>query len=790
MIINYLKTALRNIRKNKTYSFLNIFGLSIGIVCAALILLWVEDEFSYNNYYKDREHTQLVKFNWSLNNEIRTYTSTSGPVGPAALAEIPGVTAYCRSTEGTTTALFNYNNNPMYSSGKYVDTSFFRIFECHFLEGSPATAFSNPRSLVVTEKTAAKFFKTTSNVVGKTIVVSNREAYTVTGLIKDIPDNTTIRYEWLAPLADAFEDPGKLKKWDNCSLETYLQTAPGADLGQIKSKLDKIISAQPNISTTTVALLNMKDWRLRNAFKDGVQSGGRIVYIRLFLIIAGIILLIACINFMNLATANSEQRAKEIGVRKALGAGRGALVKQFMGESFIQAALATLLAILLLLLVLPGFNALVGKTMSLHLLNPVHLLAILTLLVVCGLLAGSYPALYLSNFNPVLILKGFKIKTGGAAFIRRGLVVSQFSISIVLIIATVIIYQQIQHVKSRDLGFNVSHLVSIDINEGLVKSFPAIRQELYNTGVVDKAALADYNPLYDGNSTDEITWDGKPANLKTITSIRQIGPDFLATTGMTLLEGKDFTRDADDSSHVMINEAMARQLGSGSPIGKSLYMSDGNGNKLRLEITGLVKDYVYGDMFGKPDPVIFFGIPSGSNTIFARINAKLPPDQSLDKVAAVIKKYNPAYPFSYTFTDQQFNGMFQNEMLMQKLSRIFALIAIIISCLGLFGLSAYTAERRTKEIGIRKVLGATTGSIARLLSIDFLKLVMIAMLIAFPVAYWVMHNWLLQYQYRVSIGPLVFVLAGVAAIVISVITVSYQSIRASMLDPVKSIKSE
>ncbi|WP_111592731.1 ABC transporter permease [Chitinophaga dinghuensis] len=788
MIINYLKTALRNLKKNKTYSILNIFGLAIGFVCAGLILLWAEDEINYNNFYSQKDNILRIHYNWTLNNQIRTYTSTPGTLGPSATAAIPGVKAYCRSSEGLNTALFNFNNNPVYSSGRYVDASFFQFFDCKFLEGNPATAFTNPNSLVITERTAEKFFHTSRNVVGKTIMVNNKDAYTITGLVANVPDNSSIRYAWLAPLSN-FTTIEKLARWDYCNLETYILTTPGTDLPQLKVKLDKIIASNPVSATNSATLLSMKDWRLRNEFKSGIQTGGRIVYVRLFLLIAGIILLIACINFMNLATARSEQRAREIGVRKALGAGRQTLIKQFIGEAILQAFLSALLAVLLLAILLPAFNALVGKTMKLQLFNPIHLTAIASLVLICGLLAGSYPALYLSNFNPVAILKGARVKTGGAAFVRRALVISQFSISIVLIIATVIIYQQIQHVKSRDLGFNIAHLISIDIQDEIVRNFPAVRQDLLNTGVIENAALADHNPLYDGNSTDEISWDGKPANVKNITSLRLVGPGFLKTTGMTLLEGTDFTRDADDSTNVLVNEAMARQLGAGSPVGKLLYGRE-NDKVVTFRIAGVVKDYVYGDMFGKPDPVMFLGIPSGTNSIYTRLNPAVTPEKALEKIGAIMHKYSPAYPFSYSFIDQEFDDMFRNEMLMQKLSRIFAAIAILISALGLFGLSAYTAERRTKEIGIRKVLGASTASIATLLSADFLKLIGIAMLIAFPLAWWMMNNWLQQYQYKVTIGPIVFILAGAASIVITMITISYQSIRASMADPVKSIKSE
>ncbi|SHM72774.1 duplicated orphan permease [Chitinophaga jiangningensis] len=790
MITNYLKTALRNLNKNKTYGVLNIFGLSIGIVCTCLILLWVEDEVNFNSYIQQKDNTWLTKIHWNLNNQLRTYTSTSGPVGPATMAEIPGIKSYARSTEGYTSALFNYRNNPTYSYGRYVDPDFLNIFECRFIEGSAAEAFTQVHSLVITEKTAKKLFNTTTGIVGKTITVDNTNAYTITGVVKDIPLNASVRFDWLAPLAAAYQGTNALNNWEAFQLETYFQTTPGTNITAITSKMNQLAKQNIPSYAVTYSLLNMNDWRLRSEYENGIQSGGRIIYVRLFLIIAGIILLVACINFMNLATARSEQRAKEVGVRKALGAGKGKLITQFIGEAIVQAVLATLVAILLLALVLPAFNTLVNKSLSLQLLQPSHLLALLALTLCCGLLAGSYPALYLSNFNPVAILKGFKVKSGGAAFIRKGLVVAQFSISIVLIIATVIIYQQIQHVKSRDLGFNIERLISIDATGDVVKNFASIRDALYNTGAVEKAALADHNPLYDGNSTDRITWDGKPADASTITSMRFIGPGFLETTGMQLLEGQNFTREADDSINVMVNQAFAKQIGAGSPLGKMLYARVSDSVTMKFRIAGVVKDYVYGDMYGSPDPVMFLGIPSRTNTIYARLNANIAPEVATARIGEVMRRFNPAYPFTYGFTDKQFNDMFQNEMLMQQLSRIFASIAIIISCLGLFGLSAYTAERRTKEIGIRKVLGASTQSITTLLSLDFLKLVGISMLIAFPTAWWMMVQWLEQYKYHVKVSPVVFVLAGITAILITMLTISYQSIRASMADPVKSLKTE
>ncbi|MFB6457246.1 ABC transporter permease [Chitinophaga sp. Hz27] len=790
MIKNYFKTAFRNLLKHKTFSLLNIFGLSIGIVCAGLILLWVENELSYNAHITQKENIQQIELNWNGDNNLRTYSSTPGPLGPAALASIPGITAYCRSTEGQSQALFNFQNKPVYAAGRYVDNSFFSIFQCRFLEGNATTAFSQPNSLVITARTAEKFFHTKHNIVGKTILVNNQIAYTIAGVVNDVPDNATIQYEWLAPITNAFNDQGQtLNRWTSCGLETYLQTTPGTDLTNINNKLSDIMRSKMPGSIHSTVLLNMNDWHLRDVFKNGKQSGGNIEFVQLLSIIACIILIIACINFMNMATARSEQRSKEVGVRKALGAAKSKLVIQFLIESVLQAFLAGIVAIGLIALLLPAFNALVGKSLTLDLFLPSHSIAITGIIILSGLLAGSYPALYLSGFQPLTILKGGKVNTAGAAFIRKGLVVTQFTISISLIIATIIIYQQIKHAKTRDLGFNVDQLISINIEQEDVKQFDVIRQDLLNTGMVKSAALSDYNPLESGNNTDAFSWEGKSATI-TMTSMRFVNKDFLSTTGMNILDGNNFQSETDDSSNVIINETLAKLMGSGSAVGKSLYLKHSNGPQMNLRVAAVVKDYIYGDMYGNPDPVVFFNMPSATNSIYLKLLPGKDPEAALSKIGAVITQHNPAYPFRYRFTNDQFNAKFNTEMMLQKLTRIFASIAILISCLGLFGLSAYTAERRTREIGIRKVLGASSFSITSMLSIDFLKLIVLSILISFPVSWWLMSHWLQRFPYRISIGPMVFLLAGITALLITMVTISFQSIKASLTNPARSLKAE
>jgi ABC-type antimicrobial peptide transport system permease subunit len=451
--------------------------------------------------------------------------------------------------------------------------------------------------------------------------------------------------------------------------------------------------------------------------------------------------------------------------------------------------LSAVIAVLIVVLLLPAFNTLVEKQLTAGFNNPSHILGVLLIAIVCGLVAGSYPSLYLSSFSPVSVLKGIKLKDGGAAFIRKGLVVTQFTISIILIICTIIVYQQIQHIKNRQLGFNRDNLIEMDAQGAIVKNFSRIKQDLLNTGRVENVALTDHPTLYDGNNTSGYTWEGKPANAMVLISRRYVTPEFMATLGMNMVSGRNLTvLDTTVTSGVVITQSLEKLMGKGSAIGK-IIRHDGNGTAVK--VVGVVKDYVYGFMYGKSDPVVFLGLPpERANYLYIRYKPGHDVGKAIDALQAVMKKDNPAYPFDYRFVDIEFNKLFTGEMLVSKLSRVFAALAIIISCLGLFGLAAYTAERRTKEIGIRKVLGASVSSVTRLLSMDFLQLVIVSCVLAFPLAYYFMHDWLRQYPYRIGIAFWVFGAAGAAAIVIALVTISFQSIKAAIANPVKSLRSE
>lgn len=794
MANKFIQTTFRNLQKNKAYSFLNIFGLAIGIACAGLIFLWVESELAYDQFNTKKDRLYFVKENQKYDAYTATFGSSPAVMAPAMQAEIPGIANTCRMSEGNGNQLISIGEKSMYANGKYAEASMFSMFTLPFVDGDAKSAFKELYSMVITQRTAKKFFGTDQNIVGKTVRLDNKQDYTITGVIKDIPDNSSLKFEWVAPFQIWFDQSPWAKYWGNNCLSTYVELQPGASAASVNKVLFDFIQKREPKSIARPFLFSMNDWHLRDSFDNGVQTGGGgITYVKLFSVIAWIILLIACINFMNLATARSEKRAKEVGVKKVLGVSKKGLVLQFIGEAVVMAFISAIAAVVIMSLLLPFFNTLVQKQLTLGLGNPMHITALLLITLICGLIAGSYPSLYLSSFKPIFVLKGVKMKDSSAAFIRKGLVVVQFSVSIVLIISTIVIYQQIQHVKDRNLGFNKNNLLQVDIRGEAAKYYPSLKQDIMNTNVVENAALSDYVVIYDGNNTGSLTWEGKDPNAQILISGRYVTPGFFATSQMKLLKGRDFVETDSVTSkqtNIVITESLEKLMGRGSALGKIIWNSgDTSGEK--LTVVGVVNDYLYGNMYGKPDPVAFMCTsPEHANIMYVRLKANTDLDQALTKIGAVMKKNNPAYPFTYQFLDDQFNQLFTNEQLISQLSKVFAALAIIISCLGLFGLAAFTAERRIKEIGVRKVLGASVAGITTLLSKDFLKLVVLSCLVAFPLSWWVMNNWLANYQYRITMSWWIFAMAGVAAIIIALLTISFQSIKAAMANPVNSLRTE
>jgi putative ABC transport system permease protein len=797
MFKNYFKTALRNLWSKKSFSLLNILGLAIGITTASLIFLWVEDEITYSDHFRKKDQLYQIMENQTYDGKTFTFAALPGPFAPAIEKEIPGIKAAARCTWGDH-VLFSVQDHSLYADGVQVDPSFVSMFGWEFIKGNPQDALKEPFDIIIHEDLAKKMFNQLE-VIGKKLTLDQNQEYTITGVYKSFPPNTRFaKLEFLMPIQNYLKRNTWLQEWGNNSIQTFVELFPEADPTKINEQLKEFITQKNKDAIAKPFLFSAHDWRLRNQFEDGIQTGGRIRFVKLFSLIAWIIILLACINFMNLATARSEQRAREVGVRKVLGSNKTALISQFITESLVLSFISLGVSIGLVYLLLPGFNQLVEKSISFELFKPIHLFSLLGIGLIAGLLAGSYPAFYLSSFRPIHVLKGLKIKTNwGTHFIRKGLVTSQFVISVTLIICTLIIYQQILHTQNRDLGINKNHLItlnkqliSVQKNGDLGHSFSTIKNDLMGTGYIQNACLSNGSAFSIGSSSADFAWVGKSPDQHVLIQMEWATPELVQTMGMRLIAGRDFYQDGSlDSGSVLINQSFA-QLIDKDPmkcIGKML-----NRNNSQLQIVGVVSDFVVNNLFGSPEPLVIFHDREGNQafTLTIRFKEGVNYTEALAKTETILKKYNPGYPFEYKFVDERFKEFFKGESLIGRLAGIFSGLAIFISCLGLFGLAAYTAERRIREIGIRKVLGASISQLTQLLSLDFMRLVGISCLLACPLAYWVMNRWLQGYEYKVSLAWWMFLVPAALALLIALITVSMQAIKASLANPIQAIRTE
>ncbi|MGB5982343.1 MAG: ABC transporter permease [Nonlabens sp.] len=785
MIKNYIKIAFRNLWKYRGYSALNIVGLAVGIACAGLIFLWIENEMSYNDSIADKELVYAIPTNQKYEGEWRTFfEATPGPLAQALLDDVPEVAQAARLRNAD--LLFSVGDNSIQSNTAYADHDIFEIFSHDFVLGERTNAFKNQKSIVITKEVAANLFGNYKSALGQDILINKNETFKVTGVIEDIPSTSTYGYTSFVPFTNFTDGKEWTQGYDSNFTDTFVKLKPNAHYQSVNDKVRAVLPSKTDDAETEAILFSANDWHLRNEFGNGKIVGGQIEYVQLFGFIALIILVIACINFMNISTARSEKRANEVGMRKALGSSKRQLIFQFLTESVMTAAIAGAVSVLILFLVIPEFNALLDAQISLDLASPAHLSALIGVVLICGLFAGVYPAFYLSSFKPVSVLKGAFSSKGSAALIRKGLVVAQFSVSIIFIISTILVYQQIQHIKDRDLGIDKDNLMEVPYSGNIIENFELIQQDLINEGIIESAGLSNSQILSGGNNTSGITWDGKPESADVLISFRTITKDLFNTTGMKIIEGKGFSpTEEQDSSSILISKSFAKLLDTDQVVGSTVMWSD-----WQLTVKGVVDDFVYGDMNRASDPVLFYHQAEGANFLYLKPVEDIDTKLVISKIEEVLKVHNEGYPFEYRFVDDAFNARFQSENLIGKLSRIFALLAIIISCLGLFGLSAYTAQQRRKEIGVRKVLGSSVANIVKLLSLDFIKLIGIAVIIAIPVGYYVMESWLQDYSYRIEINYWIFVLAAVAALAIAIITVSFQAIKAAIANPVNSLRSE
>jgi predicted permease len=787
MIKHYFKTALRNLWRTRGFSFLNIFGLAVGIATASLIFLWIEDEAGYDKDFPNNENIYITKSEQPADEGLRVFDAVSGLLSPAMKAEIPGIKYAARADWGRS-YLFTKDEQAVYQNGQIVDPEFMDVFSLQFVEGNRANALARPDQLVITQSAANRIFGQGS-ALGKTVRVNNDKSYVVSGVVKDLPTNSSIQFDWLISFEEFEKENAWVRDWGNSVVMTYVRLEPSASLANVNKRLHDLVKRQSGNEQANISnfLYPMERWRLYNNFdKNGVEQDGRMKYIRLFSIIAWVILLIACINFMNLTTARSEKRAKEVGMRKVAGAKRSSLIGQFLGESFILAAVSALLAIVFTYSSIGVFNDLVGKELVVDLFKPSHQIFLISIVLICGLLSGIYPAFYLSSFNPIATLKGAKQNGGAAGFIRRGLVVLQYAASVTLIICTVVVFQQIQHAKGRDLGFDLSQVITVPLRGDAVKHLDLIKEQLVATGNVESVGAGSGNILNFGVRTG-MDWAGKDPNKQSDIFYSWADDGLIPAMGLELIDGRNFHRHMlGDSSGFIINEAFAKLISMDGKVAGRQVFWDGE----PFTIVGVVKDFVYNDVYSPTAPVFFRPYAGNGGTLSIKIKAGADLAKTVTQIEQLMKANNREFPFEYQFLDEAFNEKFKSEMLIQKLGSIFAVLSIIISCLGLFGLAAFTAERRTKELGIRKVLGASISSLITLLNREFVVLVLISCLAAFPIAWWVMNDWLGNFEYRTELHWWVFALAGLGALIIALFTVSSQAIKTALVNPTKSLRED
>ncbi len=788
-----LKIALRNLWKNKGFSLINIGGLAIGLACSLMLLLYVNYEWSYDKQYKNVDNIYFAKLNLKINGNIATTGAVPYKLAGAVMQEIPGLKRASRIYGDQGAKLFSNNENKFKLKSLYVDASFIEILKYNFLFGNAATALSNPNSLILTATTATKLFGN-ENPVGKSLKWDNLKVLQVTGVIEDLPKNQSVQFEVLQPWAffEQINPEVKTSGWGSIDCSTLVELKENASIDQINASLQKfIVNKEPELKLYVYEpfLFPLNKTHLYSEFENGKVVGGNIDQVKLFLFLALCVLLVACINYMNLSTARSEKRAREVGVRKALGSSRKTIMGQFILESLMLSFFSMLIAFALVEVSLPYFNNLLAITIEINYGSYLFWTVILGLILITGFLAGSYPAFYLSSFIPVKVLKGFKGSVSTFSF-RRVLVVFQFCLSVCMIISAVVVYNQIRFLKDKPLGFNQNNLVQLDL-EGDFKDpikLERFKNELIKEGVITSTSEFASSFTQGGTITGNVSWPGKAADDRSIINYRSTGFDFTKTIGASILAGRDFSSKfpADTSTSVLLNESAVKLMNLKTPVGTTITWGDNP----PLKVVGIIKDYFNEQIGQQVKPTLFYYNIKSSEVLLLRLNPAQSLTTSIDIIKSISQKSNPAYPAELTFINAGMKEKLQNERLLSVLSNLFGGFAIFISCLGLLGLALYMAEQRSKEISIRKVLGAGLSDILVLLNKDFMKLVVISNVIAIPIAYVLMTKWLQKYDYKVTIDYLPFVLAILVSIFIAILTVSLQTFKVAKANAVDALKYE
>ncbi len=785
MLRNYLLVTLRTLRKQKLFSIINILGLTIGMTTSVLILMWVQDELSYDNFHKDLSQIYRVYEyqTYSGDGSFHTY-STPGALAPALKESYPEIVASAQFSPVHSNVVFNYrdklfNENNGYFAGQDV----FEIFQFEFLKGQSAGALIRPHTMVINRSMAERYFGTdweSKNVIGESILLSNNWQYEITAVVEDYPFNSVFDFTFMVPFESLSEmwDWDTFMEWGSNYTSTYVKLSAGSDSEALNHKITDFIKERNQGSVIDLFLYPFSE-----SYLHRLSGGGRIQYVRIFSAIAIFILLIACINFMNLATAKSGIRSKEVGIRKSIGAHKNHLVIQFLFESIAMAVISLIATIVAIHLLLPSFNELSGKSMTIDYTAWTHIIGLISITLITGVVAGSYPAFYISSFKPTDVLKGV-VQLKGAA-LRKALVIIQFSLSVILIVSTIVINKQLFFIQNREIGYQKENIIYFEINDNFTRRYPLLKNQFLQIPEVANVSASQQLPVDVGNSTGNVQWPGKDPDMSVLINVMRVDYDYINTMKMEMAEGRDFSMDfASDSTNYLVNETFANMISDDSALDTPITMWEEKGN-----IIGIVKDFNFRPLTDKIDPMIFRCDPESVGTVTIRLDGGKFSEASAS-MEEIWKDVNPDLPFEFHFLDKQFDELYRAEIMTGKLFNIFSGLAIFISCLGLFGLAAFTAEQMKKEIGIRKVLGASVQGIVFLFSKIFTKWVIVSNIIALPIAYIITDMWLEDYAYRIDVDGWILASATGVSLFIALSTIIYQSLRTAVSNPIDALRSE
>lgn len=792
MIRNYFRIIWRNFSRDRQFSILNLLGLSTGLACALLIYLWIADELNIDKYNEKDKQLYQVMQNLETEFGVTTMPYTAGLLGKSLAEEIPEV-EYAVSVLPESWFPFKgvvTNGETHIKAGaRYISKDYLNAFTMRFVVGDKNRLFADNSSVAISEELAKKLFNSTQNAIGKTVKWDQSEfggTFIISAVFEKNPPSATDQFDLMINYELVLERRPNLLKWGNSDPSTYVVVKKGTDIARLNSKIKDFVEKKEKDSGKTLFLTRFSDRYLYGKYENGQQAGGRIAYIKLFSIIAIFILIIACINFMNLSTAKASRRLKEVGIKKVVGASRTTLVLQYIGESLLITFLSLVLAAVFIILLLPVFNEITGKQLNLH-FKPGLIASILGITVLTGLIAGSYPAFYLSGFKPVAVLKGKLSVSFGELWVRRGLVIFQFTLSVIFIAAVLIVYRQLNYIQSKNLGYSRDNIIHFEIplqnDSARLSAATTFINELASIPGVVNASSYYHNLTGDHGGISGFEWPGKPPGKDIDFSNLEVGYNFLETAGIKIKEGRNFSKNDNARNEIIFNETAIREMGLKDPVGKTIKFWG-----MERRIIGVAADFNFESLYQSVKPCFFQVFP-----VLPNVMVKMKAGTEKQTIAGIQKafaSFTPGMAFDYKFLDEDYQNLYASEKRVGVLSRYFAGLAILISCLGLFGLAAFTAQRRQKEIGIRKVVGASANSVAALLSKEFLKLVLVAIMIAFPLVWWAMNNWLNDFAYRIPIKADIFLVTGVSSILITILTISFQSVKAAMANPIKSLRTE